>query len=277
MGAHLYTPLPWHIMDSMSVEELLAWKPPKVTALIGGTESAILVPKGHMIIYGRWGSYKSMLALDLSMKAPWGKSWLGYKTAGFGVYYLQIEITTSMMQRRVIKYMNGNNVMPPSRLRIATEPWYKREFDKQNLLGLELQQHKPDLLIIDPITRAMAGDLTSNVDAQRVCDILDAISERYSVAICLIGHIRKPSTDEVGRETTEYLGHEWFGSSIPQDWADTMISMRITDETEDSTTIRIKFEKHRHSEMLLPSQELIVSRSTLAMTNRSLGVGINDA
>lgn len=255
------------------MEELLAWKPPKITALIGGTESAILVPKGKMIIYGRWGSYKSMLALDLSMKAPWGKNWLGYSTAGFSVYYLQIEITTSMMQRRVIKYMEGNKILAPSRLRIATELWYKIEFDKQNLLGLELQQHKPDLLIIDPFTRAMAGDLTSNVDAQRVVDILDTISDRYNTAICIIGHIRKPSTDETGKETTEYLGHEWFGSSIPQDWADTMISMMITNETADSTAIRITFEKHRHSETLLPPQELIVSRSTLSMINRPLGVG----
>ena len=257
----------------MSVEELVDWKAPKILSLIGGTESAILVPKGKMIIYGRWGSYKSMLSLDLSMKAPWGKSWLGYNTVGFSVYYLQIEITTSMMQRRVIKYMEGNKILPPSRLRISNQPWYKLEYDKHNSLGLELQQHHPDLLIIDPITKAMAGDLTNNVDGQRVCDIADNLAERYNCAICIVGHIRKPSVDETGVETTESMEHELIGTSIFGDWADTMISMRLTQETDDYSAIRITFQKHRHSELLLPPQELIVQRSTLQITSRPLGVG----
>ena len=264
-------------MDSMSIEELLSWVPPKVTTLIGGPQSTILTPKGKMIIFGRWGSYKSMLSLDLGMKAPWGKHWLGYPTSGFGVYYLQIEVTTFMMQKRVIKYMAGNSILPPSRLRISTQPYYKIEFDKQNLLGLELQMHRPDLLIIDPITAAMAGDLTSNVDAQRVCDLADQLRERYNIAICIIGHTRKPSIDETGKETTEFTEHELFGSSIPQDWADTVINLRLTEENDDYSVVRITFHKHRHSETLLRPQELIISRDTLAMTSKPLGVGINDA
>lgn len=259
------------------MEELLAWTPPKVLTLIGGEESAVLVPKGKMIIYGRWGSYKSMLSLDLGMKAPWGKSWLGYPTVGFGVYYLQIEVTNSMMQRRVIKYMAGNNILPPPSLRISTQPWYKMEYDKHNALGLELQLHKPALLIIDPITAAMAGDLTNNVDAQRVCDIADQLRERYNIAVCIVAHVRKPSTDEAGKETTEIMKHEIFGSSIPQDWADTMISMKLTEENDSFSVVRITFEKHRHSDTLLKPQELVISRSTLAMVSRPLGVGINDA
>ncbi len=260
-------------MDSMSVEELIAWQPPKITSLIGGRQSAILVPRGTMFIYGRWGSFKSMLALDLSMKAPWGKPWLGYTTAGFGVYYLQIEVTTSMMQGRVVQYMQGNKILPPARLRISTQHWYKLEHDKQNLLGLELMGYKPDLLIIDPITKAMAGDLTNNVDAQRVCDLADRLAERYNVAVCMIGHIRKPDTDETGKETTTSMEHELIGSSIFADWADTMISMRLTEETVDYSSVRITFEKHRHSQMLLPPQELVVSRIDLSMTSRPLGVG----
>lgn len=259
------------------MDELVSWIPPKITTLIGGPHSAILVPKGKMIIYGRWGSYKSMLSLDLGMKAPWGKNWLGYPTAGFGVYYLQIEVTNFMMQDRVITYMRGNNILPPARFRISTQPWYKIEYDKQNLLGLELQQHKPDLLIIDPVTKAMAGDLTNNVDAQRVCDILDTISERYNVAICLIGHIRKPSADETGVETTIEMEHELIGSSIFTNWADTTISLRLTNETDDYSAVRIDIEKHRHSHTLLKPQELIISRSDLAMTSRPLSVGLNDA
>lgn len=261
----------------MTVEELLQWKPPKIITIIGGPHSALLIPKGKMIIYGRWGSYKSMLSLDLCMKAPWGKNWLGYPTVGFGVYYLQLEVTDFMMQDRVITYMRGNKILPPARFRISTQPWYKIEFDKQNTLGLELQMHRPDLLIIDPITKAMAGDLTNNVDAQRVCDVLDTISERYNVAICLIGHIRKPSTDETGKETTIEMEHELIGSSIFADWADTLISMRLTEENDEYSLIRIDIEKHKHSHTLLRPQELIINRADLAMTSRPLGVGINDA
>lgn len=261
----------------MSVQDLLDWQAPKVTTLIGNSDSAILVPQGTMVIYGRWGSFKSMLSLDLSMKAPWGKTWLGYPTAGFGVYYLQIEVSTTMMQRRVIKYMSGNSIMAPGNMRISTQPYYKMEFDKQNLLGMELQKYKPSLLIIDPVTKAMAGDLTNNVDAQRLVDICDRIAERYQVAVCLVGHIRKPSTDELGKETTEHLEHELIGSSIFADWADTMLSMRLTKETPDYSIVALNWEKHRHSDLLLPPQELVVTRETLAMTSRTLRVGLNDA
>ncbi len=260
-------------MDSMSAQDLIDWVPPKVTTLIGGSSSAILVPRGTMVIYGRWGSFKSMLALDLSLKAPWGKHWLGYQTAGFGVYYLQIEVTTTMMRGRLMKYMEGNSILPPARLRISTQPWFKIEYDKQNSLGLELYQYKPDLLIIDPITKAMAGDLTSNVDGQRVVDLCDQLAERYNCAVCIVGHIRKPSTDETGTETTEHMEHELIGTSIFADWADTMISMRLTEETPDYSNVRVTFEKHRHSELLLPPQELVVARSNLLMTSRPLGVG----
>jgi hypothetical protein len=73
------------------------------------------------------------------------------------------------------------------------------------------------------------------------------------------------------------MEHELIGSSILGDWADTMISMRITEETDDFTLVKVDFEKHRHSETLLKPQELVISRSTLAMTSRPLGVGKNDA
>lgn len=227
-----------------------------------------------MILYGRWGSFKSMLGgIDLGFKAAFGKDWLGLPTAGFSTYYLQIEVTEYMMQQRVIKYMEGNNLLPTQRFRINTAPWYKIGGDNKNELGIELQYWKPDVLVIDPIYKVLRGDISSAVDVQRFLDEIDLIKEKYKVAVILIGHIRKPPNDETGNPVTNAsMQHDLMGSSFYGDWADTMISMNITDEEADYSSISINFEKHRHSQILIPPRELIVNRNSLQLTTHLANV-----
>lgn len=259
-------------MNSFSVEELIAWKAPQISTLIGGQDSALLIPQGKMVVYGRWGSFKSMLMMDLGFKAGLGRRWLGFPTTPFSVMYLQIEVTQSMMQKRVIKYMTGNSITtPPSQFRIITSPFYKFDHDIKGLLKLELAIHKPDLLIVDPIYKVITGDISSQLDTQRILDRCDELAAVYDMAVCLVGHIRKPRQDEEGNTINGSLDHELIGSSIYSDWADTLVSMQLVEEQSAHSLVDVTFEKTRHSEILIPSQTLTINRDALTFTSKIKG------
>ncbi len=87
--------------------DFLGWQPPPLETIIG---QGIMYKGSKAIIYGRYKSLKSMLALRLGISIASGTDWLGFETTphGIPVIYLQLEIPQALLHRRVLKMLNSS-------------------------------------------------------------------------------------------------------------------------------------------------------------------------
>jgi RecA-family ATPase len=246
-----------------SITEILSWTPPEVRTIIGNNEEAILVPQGKAIIFGEFGSWKSMLSLDLGIRVSYGMPWLGFRTAHQRVAYLQTEISKLGMHQRLSKYIPGNKIpLPVPNFWSINEHYYKLDRDITSELGKMLIQHRIQLLIIDPIYMTTSGDVAKGWDTQQLLTIVDDIINKYRVAVILIGHVKKPSKDGQGKEVAaSNQGYELMGSSFFANWADTLIHVEPVRQLDGS--VILNFVKVRHSSRAIPSVGVKIDRATL--------------
>ena len=257
-------------MRPLSIPELMAWKAPDLKPIVGDKKENLLVPNGTMLIYGRWGTWKSMMMMDLGFKLAYGARWLNFETTRCNVLYLQIEVPQAIQQDRVRDYLTGNRIDHlPSNYWIASEPFYKVDRDATHSLSTALTGLRPKVLIIDPIFKVVSGDLNAPIDMTRVLDRCDEIRAQHNCAVVLVGHIRKPGIIEqdgnkptLETNTISSMEHELIGSSLFGDWADTLISaQRVSD-----SRVYMTLEKTRHSRIVLDPFFVSVDRENLRFT-----------
>ena len=243
-----------------TLQELVEWEPPYLPTIVGSQEQALITHQSRTIIYGRWGSWKSMLAMDLMFKIAMGHNWLGFPTAKSRSAMLQIELPKKMMQERVLQYIRGNGVLAiPDSMWIASAPYYKMDSGPQYELDTQLTMYKPNLLIVDPMYKVLSQDVTNNTGVQRFLDYCDELIDKFNLSVVTIGHIRKPGDVEDGNYSLE---HELLGASYFADWADNLISVQLISE-EPIVTAKLTFEKHRHSHTLIDPRVVEIDRPTL--------------
>lgn len=97
-------------------------------------------------------------------------------------------------------------------------------------LNLLIAQHKPDLVIINPLQAFVDGDITASKDlGQFLREGLNALNEPPSFAYLLIHHTTKPAT---GKERAERQWHEVMydmaGGAEIINWARAILSLRAT-------------------------------------------------
>tara|TARA_R110002020_G_scaffold112722_1_gene259231 strand:- start:849 stop:1631 length:783 start_codon:yes stop_codon:yes gene_type:complete len=248
----------------MNLDELMKWDPPPFTTIIGDKQQGILVPLGKMLVYGRWGTWKSMLVQDMCIKMAVGADWLGFNTIPSSSFYLQVEVPQAQMRDRVEKYLQGNNILvPPTNVRIWSTPFYKINRDSSGYLNSHLASKSARVVVYDPATKLISGSLNDIEDMTRLVDKVDETADRHKVASVIVGHIRKPSHDDAQEEGLSNLEHELIGSSALADWADTMISLQLVNGDNE---VHLQFEKVRHSHILVPPRHIVWNRGNLKGT-----------
>lgn len=221
------------------MQELLNWQPPKVTYII---DKGILVPQTKMILFGRFETWKSMIAMHTSFCLATGKPWFGFTTLPTTCYTLQIEIPKAQYQKRVAKYCKGNNTYP-NNIFFRTEYYIKLDQGYGvNDLTKDIEQAMPQVIILDPVYKVVSGRLTDEYDTRKFLDRMDILMDKYKFALILIHHDRKPQV--IGGEIYQ-SAMDIFGSSIFIDWCDTAI--RTIKGGVDGEVI-MSFEKVRHAE-----------------------------
>jgi len=222
-----------------TLQELLAWQPPKITYII---DKGILVPQTKLIIFGRWQTWKSMIAMHTGFCLATGRPWFGYNTVQTTNYSLQIEIPKPEYQKRVAKYCYGNGISSDN-IFFRTEYYIKLDqgYGLDDLTK-EIEEAKPQVVIIDPIFKIVSGRLTDEYDMRKFMDRMDALMGTYKFALILIHHDRKPQI--VGGEIYQSAS-DIFGTSVFIDWCDTAI--RTMEGGVDGEVI-MQFEKVRHAE-----------------------------
>lgn len=163
-------------------------------------EPSWLIPGliGHgttSFIYGKPGSLKSFIALDMALSIAAGHPALGldYEAHSFPVLYVAPEGLIGIEKRRRPAWRKENNIEGDLPFwTVAETPmagdkasWSEFMTTIEKYLGDKL----PRLIIIDTLARAMSGmDENSAQDMGRFADMMAALSKRYSCAVVAIHH-----------------------------------------------------------------------------------------
>ena len=217
--------------------------------------SGLLYKQTTMFLFGRFGSFKSWLAIDLAGRVSNGLPWLGFDTVRAKVCVVNIEIPKFLYRSRVQKYVNGNGIPCNSDILWITEHHFKLDETRTiNDLKVMLKTHKPDVLVIDPWYKTISGDISKSTEIQSILDRLDDLMANFGLSVVLVGHTRKPKDDIV-----QDWGLELMGSSHVQNWVDTSIAVEPT----STKSLRLHFTKTRNATEDLTDMEIAIDRKTM--------------
>jgi RecA-family ATPase len=239
-----------------TISELLAWEPPRVSEIIG---DGILWPGTKALMYGSFGTFKSMIAMHTGFCLTTNRRWFGHDVNRAPTMMLQLEIPKMLFKERVKKYLIGNKLLAPPDYWVITEPdlVLDRGYGIQAMDTL-ISTFKPKVVIIDPIYKIMAGDMNNNAEVKPVLDLFDRWIKLYNISIILVGHPRKPSKEELS-DGLDYGGYELMGGSYWANWFDTMIKVNAS----AGSTVILEYKKVRNAQIEIPAQSIRINRDTL--------------
>lgn len=88
------------------------------------------------------------------------------------------------------------------------------------------QEHKPDLIFINPLLAFCDGDISKEPDAKKMCSIFNSIGKEFGTCFHVFHHTPKPK-DEEDAQNFNYAG---FGSSYLTNWARAIMVLRKMEE-----------------------------------------------
>jgi hypothetical protein len=228
-------------------------------AVIGdGGEGAILTADGKGFVAGPTGVGKTNLLLRLSRSLCEGAPFLGLPVPQpRRVLYVMLEGSRRGLRRRLRKVWTDASSDARQRFSLAFIALnLANEGDLQRLEDL-LASVRPDVLIIDPLRNAHRWDENLSHEAARLTGILDALIDRYHVAIILAHHDRKRPPFVRRDAGTDRVR----GSTALTGWLQFCLSLDPDAKTPD--VLVAEWTKTRDAEIALPPMVLEFGRDTL--------------
>ncbi len=217
------------------LSDFLAWHAPPLVPLIS---NGIMYEGSKVILYGKYKTMKSMLAMRFGLAVASGEDWLGFQTAGGKrVLYLQLEIPPPLLQKRFI----AMNAQPTEQFIVWTETNIALD-TTEGMATVEevLEDFEPDILILDPIYKVMSGNLIENSQVKIFIDRIDDLMNRYNpLSVMLVSHTRKGKYEAGFGDSDDLIGGFMFSA-----WADSVIKVERTDHSR----LKISFEVIRHAD-----------------------------
>lgn len=235
--------------------ELLSLEQPSTLYYL---EHQLLSYGGSMFIYGRAGTFKSFLAIELMHSLATGKRWLIYNTIGTPVksFMLQAEQVEEMYQDRMIAYTRRRIATPvtlDNYMLFATSQNIKLD-EYQGMAQLEeaIKIHRPKVAVIDCLYRVVKSTVDV-LSIGRFLDDLARLSGEYGTAFVVVHHPRKASDEDRGFD--ELTG--WAGIA---NWADSIL--RVSRERQ-SSHLSLTWEKTKNSRTEVSSVNIRVDQENL--------------
>ena len=223
------------------------------TEIIPLVEPRVLIPGGFLIIYGKAGSYKSWVALDLAFSVSSGTRWLDYYPTRPGkVMLLQTEMPEQLYLERVDTYYRN----------WPSDGEGLKNFHLYDSLGINLSDTKtqddieknldeiqPDLFILDNLVNAMYESDSNEVEVKRIMRKIQYWRHRYQCAFVVVHHPRKKR----GGDDDDDAGFdEMRGSGIFNYMVDSILRLTETTGEDLYTYTKLKWEKHRYGRRVKP-------------------------
>ena len=227
--------------EPQKLGEFLSWKPEYPEPIL---DKGVLYSGTRALLYGRYKSLKTMLALHFSLSVASGKPWLGLKTpeGWISVLHLQLEVPAPLLQQRVSKMYNGTE--PTGRtdtpLWFWTEHFLKLDTnDGYSAVSYYIEQCKAQVLVIDPLYKVIAGDPLKANEVNKVFDNLDKLIDKFGVSIFLVHHSRKGDNED------SWGTDDSLGSVLLSGWPDSVI--KVNRDSPSSKELRVSFDVIRHA------------------------------
>lgn len=256
------------VTQPQSLGDFLKWNPLPPKEILG---KGLLHEGGKAILYGRYKTYKSMLVLWISYRLALGLPVfdIDVPAEGTSVLYLQLEISHNLLHRRAVPmwrnirgtYSNGVEPALRKPVWIWSERFIKLDTPQgAGQLGYELDRLKPDLLIVDPVYKAMSSHTSDPQGVINFQDNLDVLAQEHGHATLLVAHPRKPPPGS-DTETGKFGSDDLSGLSIWSNWADSVI--KVKPRGGDKNLIVLGFDVTRHSEEEVDDIDVSFDRDTL--------------
>jgi len=254
--------------------EFRDWKPVYPPCIIG---KGVLYKQGKAMLYGRYKSFKSLLAMYLLTAASDGVPWLGYETPSEGVsgLYVQAEMPHSLLHKTFFKMWSGwtkgaNGAEPLVLPTLATD--FQLRLDMPS--GLEtldklIGERKPGLVILDSVYKMMAGDMRDSDAVRHFLNNMDRLIDKHGFALLLMAHSRKSAMEENEWGSDDLLGSVFFSA-----WADSVIKVtrQVTREGKPTLDLTVDFSVVRYAEELLGEEEVALDEKSLQFRPRGKSI-----
>ena len=226
-------------IEVLTIDALLRKEFPPADTMLGGN---LLDKEGALLISGPQKVGKSLFATQLALSLAGRRDFLGFGVGqhDYKVLILQAEVSQQRMKDRFLKQVQAYPEAARDRiLNACVFSSVKLDHDEGvTTVHGWVDEHKPDLVIVDPLANFHSGDENQAQDMSKVTTVLDSIREK-GVAVALVHHHGK------GSSNNRNVGHKSRGSSVLPGWYDSHLSLEWA---EPKKTVRLQFEL-RHGEV----------------------------
>ncbi len=194
------------------------------------------IPKrGKSLLYAPAKAGKSYLCLQVARCIGSELDFLGLPTTKGKVLYIQFELGEEILQYR----MKCETKQSYDNVFVGTTFSMKLDSKElgQNLLWRALEAVEPNVLILDPLYKAIIGDENEAHDILKILDFLDSVIEAFNCSIFITHHSGKD------------LSKRGRGSSVLEDWVDSYIQMQATNKAGEPLRVKIKPIFLRHAQL----------------------------
>lgn len=203
--------------------------PPPVPIVVG------LINRGEFhICTATAKTGKTLLQLNLAKCVSRGEKFLDYfETKKLKVLIIQTEVSNANLRNRVVTIF-GNEKQPDAEDVLFTNSRIKLDkIEGLNTLSSLIDEHKPDLLILDPFYTLHTGNEDSSSEMAPLLSDIREIAIQKNIGILLIHHQGKK------RERGSQTGHKARGSSSFADAPDGSWSLQKS-STGDYLTLHFE-------------------------------------
>ena len=207
--------------------------------------------QGKAIIYAPAKAGKSYLSIQIARHIGIGEAIFGIPVNQGRVLYIQFELGAEVLQARFKSTgFDYDNVYVGTHFSLKLDKTAGQKYLEQAIDAIE-----PNVLILDPLYKAITGDENESSDMAKVCDYLDSLIEAFGISILVIHHSGKdPSRG--GR-----------GSSILEDWVDSLIELKKTSHAGESLKVKVAPRLLRHAELPPEAIEVVMDNYEFRLAN----------
>jgi putative DNA primase/helicase len=177
-----------------TISELLAENFPPIQPIVGG----IIDRAGATSLFGAGGAGKSWLSLSLSISIATGTPWLDhFPTVQGRVLIIDQEGRPDRVQARLQRLCQASAVTPETPLIYARPSGWRvdKETGFSHVQAL-IDEHAPDLVVIDSGTRFHQADENKSQEMASVAQRLAELTTDCGIALLIIDHANKISTSD---------------------------------------------------------------------------------
>ena len=216
----------------------------------------LLPYKGVVYLVGRPGVGKTTLGIGMCANLALNKNYLDWSSnegKAYKVLYLSLEMTiedvNQFFAQLKLNYSDAEIDELDKNFHTYASPEKIKFFQPQNpLMGKflrNLENLKPDIVLVDPASFALASNLNNQEEISKSIELLDMIKDKYGCTFIFVHHARK---EPPGHGYKEADLDDVFGSAFIAASASSIIALKQSKEYSESNKLMdIRYLKTRFS------------------------------